>query len=78
MIDKIDLLVLNRAKMGWDNCPAILEHLGKISSDATFLYLFDSGELVLTDESIREALDILDISYEFKKASQSKHFIKTE
>ena len=76
MKNTIEILDYPLAKMGWHSASKINEHLGKIDSKIPFLYLHESGELVLLDESLVKVMKFLQITYTIRQPSQAIRYIK--
>lgn len=66
-----------RAKIGWALLPKLTEFLGLMCSKIELIYLYETHELVITDEKLLEHLDYLQIDYELKHPSNAIKFISS-
>jgi len=78
MKNTINILDYPRAKMGWNHCHKLFDHLNKGSYSFPFVYLTETNELLITDDKLIEILDFLQIPYDLKKPSASIKYIKEE
>ena len=76
MKTSLDLSMLQRAKVGWNLCHKLIDHLGRIESNITVVYSFETKELYITDGSLVGMLDFLDIPYNLVEPSQTVLFVK--
>jgi len=65
-----------KAKLGWNHCHKIIDHLYRGDFKIDFLYLSDTNELVILDDRLIEILDFLQVPYSLTKPSQSIMYIK--
>lgn len=68
-------LEFKKAKVGWSLLPKLIEFLGELNSKIELIYLFETHEIVITNENLINYLDRLHISYEIKKPSNAVKFI---
>ena len=78
MINNISIHAYKKAKIGWHYAKRVLEHLNKTDSKIHFLYLNETKELVILDDSLIEILDFLQISYKISLPSQTIQYIKED
>lgn len=76
MKNTIEILSYPKAKMGWNHCHKVLDHLFRGDYKIDFLYLSESHELVILDEKLIEILDFLQVPYDLKKPSNAIKYIK--
>jgi len=74
----IEILDYPSAKIGWHSASKVNEHLGKINSKIPFLYLHETGELVILDESLVTIMRFLQITYRVQQPSQAIKYIKED
>ncbi len=78
MINTIEFLTHPKAKMGWNHCHKVIDHLGKGNYKIPFIYSFETHELLIIDEYLIEVLDFLQIPYDLRKPSQAIKYIKED
>jgi len=78
MKNTIEFLAHPRAKMGWNHCHKVLDHLGKGDYKIPFIYSFETHELLIVDDKLIEVLDFLQVPYDLRKPSASIKYIKEE
>jgi hypothetical protein len=76
MINTIEFLTYPRARMGWNHCHKIIDHLGKGDYKIPFVYSFETHELLILDDRLIEVLNFLQVPYDIVKPSQSINYIK--
>lgn len=68
-------LEYKRAKVGWSLLPKLTNLLGSLNSKIELIYMFDTHELVITDDELLKHLDYLHILYELKHPPNAIKFV---
>jgi len=76
MKNTIEFLAHPTAKLGWNHCHRIIDHLGRGDFKIPFIYSFETHELLIIDDKLIEILDFLQIPYDIRKPSQAVKYIK--
>ena len=76
MKNTIEFLSYPRAKIGWNHCHKLIDHLGRSDSKIPFIYSFETHELLIIDDKLIEYLEFLAIPYSIIKPSQAIKYIK--
>ena len=75
--DILDLYDHPRAKMGWEYLKLLIDYLGNGNTPVTFVYLFKTNDLLITDEKLIKILETLKIPYTYSDPSNSIRFIRS-
>ena len=71
----IDIYEYSKAEVGWGYLSTLIQHLARTDSKVELVYLFDTHELVITDDILIKALDQLNIPYKEIPPSNTLKFI---
>ena len=78
MINTFEFLSNRRARMGWDHCHKLIDHLGKGDYKIPLVYSFETHELLILDDRLIDILNFLKIPHQIVMPSQSIQYMKED
>lgn len=75
MTTSIDLVETPRVQIGWIYLTTLIEYLANNNSKIDIVYLFESHELIITDESLLVTLKDLQIPFKESRPGNSLRFV---